>query len=41
LVEGFRKVQPGEDVTESLPESMKLADEIVEALNKAIKSRPS
>ena len=40
LVEGFRKVQPSEDVTEYLPESMKLADQIVEALNKALKQKP-
>jgi len=41
LVEGFRKVGPYEDVTEYLPESMKLADQIVEALNRALRQKAS
>ena len=38
-VESFRKVQPVEDVTKYLPETMSYAKQIVEALNKALKEK--
>lgn len=38
-VEGFRKVQPMEDVTKYMPESRRLAEQIVEALNRVLKEK--
>jgi len=38
-VEGFRKVQPMEDVTKYMSESMRFAEQIVEALNRVLKEK--
>ena len=38
-VESFRKVQPMEDVTRYLPETMSYAEQIVEALNKTLREK--
>jgi hypothetical protein len=38
-VEGFRKVQPMEDVTKYMPESRRFAEQIVEALNRVLKEK--
>jgi hypothetical protein len=38
-VEAFRKVQPMEDVTQYVEQDTEFADQIVEALNKALKGK--
>jgi hypothetical protein len=37
--EGFRNVQPMEDVTKYMPQTMSYAEQIVEALNKALEEK--